>query len=293
MDRRALAEFLRRKREQVTPADVGLPRGTRRRTPGLRREEVAQLAHVSVDHYTRLEQARGRHPSQRVLAALARALRMTDLERAHLFRLAGLAGHEPAVVPDREVPAHTRALLDRLTTTPAVVVDDLCRVLAWNTLAAGLFDDFAALADTDRSVIRGYFLPADPDAARRLYGADDDGSFAVAAVSYLRLASARYPGSPEIGALIDELLHGSEEFGRLWNSPELRVEHHARRRLDHPGLGTVELDFDVLTLPGQRRQMIVLSAEPGSPAERALRTLGLRSRGPAPAERPAPGGVAG
>ncbi|KAB2971003.1 helix-turn-helix domain-containing protein [Streptomyces sp. SS1-1] len=275
MDRRALGEFLRHKRERISPAAVGLPRGPRRRTPGLRREEVAQLAHVSVDHYTRLEQARGRNPSQRVLVAVARALRLTDLERAHLFRLAGMTEDEPAGEPPREVPASTLNLLDRLPTTPAVIVDSTCRVLAWNPLAAALFEDFSALPDADRNVVRRYFLDADSENGKRLYGMENPGPFALSALSYLRIAATRYPQSREIRELIEDLLAGSEEFRRLWRSPDLRIEHHASQRFDHPEIGPIELDFDILSLPEQRHQLILLSAEPGSPAEQALQVLGV------------------
>jgi transcriptional regulator with XRE-family HTH domain len=273
MDRHALAEFLRSKREQISPAAVGLPRGSRRRTPGLRREEVAQLAHVSVDHYSRLEQARGRNPSRQVLVGIARALRLSDLERAHLFRLAGETDHERAGEPPRDVPVSTLNLLDRLGSTPALVLDSTCQVLAWNPLAAALFEDFSALRASDRNVIRRYFLH--PDAARRHYGMVDHEPFATAALSYLHIAAARYPDSSEIHHLIDDLLQESEEFARLWNSHELRIEHHASQRFDHPQIGSIELDFDILSLPEQQQQMVILSAEPGSSAEQALRLLGV------------------
>ncbi|MEU5995975.1 helix-turn-helix transcriptional regulator [Spirillospora sp. NPDC047418] len=266
MDKRALAGFLRARRERVRPEDVGLPRGSRRRTPGLRREEVAQLAHISVDHYSRLEQGRGRHPSRQVLDGIARALRLSDLERAHLFELAGERERDRVDGPSRAVAPGTLSLLDRLTDAPAFVVDDMCRVLAWNPLAAALFGDFALLGGPDRNLLRRYFL----EPGGRVV---DHSEFVVTSVSYLRVAMARYPRNGEIRALVDELVAGSAEFARLWESQELRIEHHARERFTHPRVGEVELDFDILTVPGQDQQLIIFTAEPGSRAYETLRLL--------------------
>ncbi|MFJ1610051.1 helix-turn-helix transcriptional regulator [Streptomyces sp. NPDC088253] len=271
MDKHALAAFLRGKRERVRPEDVGLPHGPRRRTPGLRREEVAQLAHISVDHYSRLEQARGRHPSHAVLTGIARALRLSDQERTHLFRLAGEAAPEPVQGPSRDVDPGTLNLLERLTDAGALVLDNTCRVLAWNPLAAALFEDFSALTGSDRNVIRRYFLHPDPE--HRGYGMTQPHRFVTAAVSYLRVATARYPDNAELHALVDELLVGSEDFARLWNSHELRIEHHDHQEIQHPQVGSIELDFDVLTVPGQDQQLIILTAEPDSRAYRTLQLL--------------------
>jgi len=140
VDRRELADFLRSRRERITPADAGLPAGRRRRTPGLRREEVAQLAFISTEYYTRLEQARGPHPSREVLAALARALRLTDAERDHLHHLAGLPPGPPPG-PSREVRPSILALLRRLPQAAAIVLSATYEVIAWNDLAAALLGD--------------------------------------------------------------------------------------------------------------------------------------------------------
>jgi transcriptional regulator with XRE-family HTH domain len=277
MDKHALAAFLRSRREQIQPEDAGLPRGSRRRTPGLRREEVAQLAHISTDHYSRLEQARGRHPSPQVLQGIARALRLSDQERAHLFSLAGEREQQPGRLPSREVDHSTAALLDRLTDTPALVLDNTCRVLAWNPLAAALFEDFSALRATDRNVLRRYFL--NPDGDRGLYGFADHRRFVSTAVSYLRVATTRYPDSAELQALIAELLAGSEEFARLWNAQELRIEHHARQVFRHPQVGPIELNFDVLTVPDQDQQLVLFTAEPDSADYRNLQLLKIISSG--------------
>lgn len=266
MDKRALAEFLRARRERIRPEDVGLPRGPRRRTPGLRREEVAQLAYISVDHYSRLEQGRGRNPSREVLYGIARALRLSDQEQAHLFELAGERERDRVDGPSREVAPGTLSLLDRLTDAPAFVVDDTCRVLAWNPLAAALFGDFARMGGPDRNLLRRYFL----DPGGRVV---EHSEFMVTSVSYLRVAMARYPRNMEIRALVDELVEGNAEFARLWESQELRIEHHARERFAHPQVGEVELDFDILTVPGQDQQLIIFTAEPGSRAYETLRLL--------------------
>ena len=269
MDKHALAEFLRGRRERVRPEDVGLPHGPRRRTPGLRREEVAQLAHISVDHYSRLEQARGRHPSHAVLTGIARALRLSDQERTHLFRLAGETAPEHAQGPSRDVDPGTLNLLERLTDAGALVLDNTSRVLAWNPLAAALFEDFSALTGSDRNVIRRYFLHPEQHA----YGMTEPHRFVTAAVSYLRVATARYPDNVELRSLVDELLAGSEDFGRLWNSHELRIEHHDHQVIRHPQVGPIDLDFDVLTVPGQDQQLIIFTAEPDSRAYRTLQLL--------------------
>lgn len=271
MDKRELAAFLRTRRERLRPEDAGLPPGAHRRTPGLRREEVAGLAHISVDHYSRLEQARGRNPSPQVLHGIARALRLTDQERAHLFRLAGERERERDGGPSREVAPATRTLLDRLGDAPAVVLDDTCRVLAWNPLAAALLGDFAALGGPDRNLLRRYFLHG--GSGDSAITASGHGRFVVTAVSYLRVAAARYPDSAEIRALVAELAAASEEFAALWESRELRIEHHTRQRFAHPEVGEIELDFDVLAVPDRDQHLVIFTAEPGSSAQEALRLL--------------------
>jgi transcriptional regulator with XRE-family HTH domain len=274
MDRRGLADFLRGRRERIRPEDVGLPRGTRRRTPGLRREEVAQLAHISTDHYSRLEQARGRHPSRQVLQAIARALRLTDQERAHLFSLAGEREQHPARTPARRIDPATSALLDRLADTPALVMDSTCRLLAWNAPAAALFGDPTALQATDRNVLRRYFLgPPRHGPGPGGYGVTDHQRFVRTAVGYLRIAATRYPDDPDTRALVADLLAASPDFADAWHSQQLSVDHHARLAYDHPEAGAMELDFDVLSLPDRDQHMVLFTAEPGSSADLGLRLL--------------------
>jgi len=160
MNRAELATFLRTRRHRLRPADVGLPGGGRRRTPGLRRQEVAQLAGISVDYYIRLEQARGPHPSRQVLTALARALVLTADERAYLFRLAG-ESPPPTAGPSREISPGIRNLLDSMPETPAYVVDASYDVLAWNSLATYFVGDLSQVPEEDRNMLRWMFrLPA-------------------------------------------------------------------------------------------------------------------------------------
>ncbi|EDY47218.1 helix-turn-helix domain-containing protein [Streptomyces clavuligerus] len=273
MDKHGLAAFLRNKREQTRPEDVGVPRGPRRRTPGLRREEVAELAHISIDHYNRLEQARGRNPSPQVLQAIAHALRLSDQERSHLFSLAGEREDDRSRLPSRAVAPATALLLDRLTDTPALVVDNTCRVVAWNRLAGTLFGDFSALPTTDRSLLRGIFLS--PDSERGPHGLSDPRGLMAGAVGYLRVATTRYPDSAELHGLIAELRADSPAFAELWDSYQLHVDHHAREVFRHPQIGEIELDFDVLTVPDRDQQMVIFTAEPGSSAYRNLQLLNV------------------
>ncbi|MGW7381016.1 helix-turn-helix transcriptional regulator [Streptomyces sp. NPDC054794] len=271
MDKHALAAFLRNRREQIRPEDVGLPRGSRRRTPGLRREEVAQLAHISTDHYSRLEQARGRHPSRQVLQGISRALRLSDQERAHLFSLAGELEHDRDRLPSREVAPSTTALLERLADTPALVVDNTCQIIAWNPLAADLFEDFSAVRASDRNILRRIFLRTDGDGDA--YGITDRGRLLTSAVSYLRVATTQYPDSAELRSLIAELLAGSTEFAELWNSQQLQIDHHAQQVFHHPQVGRIELDFDILSVPDRDQQVVLFTAEPGSSAYQNLQLL--------------------
>ena len=281
MDRRQLADFLRSRRERIGPAEAGLPAGPRRRTPGLRREEVAQLAQISVDHYSRLEQGRGRHPSRSVINGIARALRLSDQERTHLFRLAGEAETERTDTPAEQVPAGTLRLIDRIA-DGAMVLNGAGQILAWNPLAAALFEDFSALDAADRNFIRRCFLHPDP--ARRGYGMADL-QFAGTAVSCLRIAAARYPGSAEIQGLTRDLLAGSPAFARLWRDQELRIEHHSHQAIDHPTVGRLELDFEVLAVPDRDQHVVLFTAGPGSDTYQALellRVIGTQDLSPTP-----------
>jgi transcriptional regulator with XRE-family HTH domain len=271
MDRRALATFLRSRRERLTPAAVGLPADGPRRTPGLRREEVARLAYISVAYYVRLEQARGPRPSRRVLNALHRALQLTDNERAHLFELAGeSAGPPPG--PCRDVPASIIGLLARMPDTAAVVLDAKYDVLAWNPLAAALLEDFSALPVRERNLIRQYFLKTDSGPPHYGMGGDDFGRFAA---GQLRIAAGRYPTDPTIRDLVSELQASSDEFRRLWELELVETAQHRTKSVHHPVVGPLELFCDVLTIPDRDQHLVLLTAEPASPSEQALRLLSV------------------
>ncbi|MFC5665144.1 helix-turn-helix transcriptional regulator [Kitasatospora misakiensis] len=288
MDRPALADFLTRRRAGLTPADVGLPSGARRRTPGLRREEVAQLAGLSVDYYARLEQRRGPQPSAQLVSALARALRLTEDERDHLFHL---AGHRP---PRRHTPlGHVRPglllILDRLHDTPAQVVSDVGDVLAQNPMAAALFGDFEHGPAERRNVVLRWF--ADP-AARALFPAEDHEGLARAHVAHLRAAHAARPGDAHLRGLVARLLATGEEFAGHWARHDVAVRRSGRKTVLHPVVGRLDLDCEVLAAAGQDQLLLVHTAPPGSlTAERLdlLRVVGRQDLAPVTADGPASG----
>jgi transcriptional regulator with XRE-family HTH domain len=271
VDKHELGRFLRLHRERLTPATVGLPADGPRRTPGLRREEVAQLAHISTQYYTRLEQARGPHPSRHVLAALGRALRLNDAERAHLYVLCGESA-EPAG-PSPDVPDRILDLLERLPDTAAIVLDAKYDVLAWNPLAAALLEDFSAQPHRERNMIRRYFLH--PDITRRHYGISGGGDFGQFAAGHLRAAAARYPNDRATQELVRELLRQSPEFAALWPSPEVSDQRHLLKTLDHPQLGPIMLTCDILVVPERDQHVVLFTAEAGTPAHEALRLLSV------------------
>jgi transcriptional regulator with XRE-family HTH domain len=192
VNRHELAAFLRARRDRLRPAQVGLPGSSRRRTPGLRRQEVAQLAGMSVDYYIRLEQARGPRPSRQVLAALARALKLTADEREYLYRLADES--PPRAAPVREVSPGIRSLLDGMPETPAYVVDAKYDVLAWNQIATHFIGDLCRVADAERNMVRWMFAGA---AAGLPWPDADAERFARSTVAELRAACARYPADRE------------------------------------------------------------------------------------------------
>ncbi|MBJ6638605.1 helix-turn-helix domain-containing protein [Streptomyces sp. DHE7-1] len=279
MNRAELADFLRRGRARLEPSDVGLAAGARRRTPGLRREEVAQLAGMSVDYYTRLEQRRGPRPSRQMLTALARALRLTDDERDHLFHL---VGEEP---PRRgTASAHVRQglllVLDRLYDSPAQVVTDCGTVLAQNALAKALVGDALARPPRERNLTRRFFL--DP-AARDLFPPEDRPAHAFDHVASLRAVAAARPDDPEPAALAAELRAASPEFARLWEAHEVSLRRPSSKRFVHPVVGLLELDCEVLLSHEGRQQLIIHTARPGTDSYERLRLLqvvGLQDMAP-------------
>ncbi|BCL28702.1 helix-turn-helix transcriptional regulator [Streptomyces aurantiacus] len=276
MDRSELADFLRRCRTRLTPADVGLSQGARRRTPGLRREEVAQLAGMSTDHYTRMEQARGSRPSRQMLAAAARALRLTGDERDHLFHL---AGEEPP--RDRPATEHVRPglllVLDRLADVPARVVNDRGDILAQNAMDKALHGDASARPEAERNIPWRYFT--DPS-ARELFPPEDRDRAARTAVATLRATLARRPDDARLVGLVRRLRARSEEFSALWDDHEVAVRRSDVKRFLHPVVGLLELDCEVMLSPEHDQRLVLHTARRGSESyERLelLRVIGLQN----------------
>jgi transcriptional regulator with XRE-family HTH domain len=274
LDRRAeLGAFLRSRRARLRPEDLGLPAyGGRRRVPGLRREELAQLAGVSVDHYVRLEQGRTLHFSEAVLDAVARALRLDAVERAHLYRLARPwpdgTERESEAEPQPVRPG-LRRLLETARDVPAYVIGRNADILAWNPLAAALLTDFGALPPRERNLVRLVFLD---EGMRRLYA--DWRAKASDVAAFLRLDAGRHPGDPRTAALVAELSAASPEFREIWAEHWLKDKTHGRYRYRHPVVGELDLAFETLRLPDNPDQALIAhTVERGSPSETALRLL--------------------
>ncbi|MFJ4622633.1 helix-turn-helix domain-containing protein [Streptomyces sp. NPDC088812] len=272
LDRRAeLSEFLRTRRARLKPEDVGLRDfGRHRRVPGLRREELAQLAGVSVAYYTRLEQGNGRNVSAEVLDSIARALRLTDAEHAHLTHLAKPKQHKkkPAARA-RQVRPALRQLLDVMDGVPAYVVGRRAEILAWNRMAAAVFGDWSELTDAERNWARLVFLRPD---YRELFV--DWEQKAIDIVCALRMDAGCYPDDPRLSALVGELSVKSEDFRRLWATHDVKEKSHGVKLLRHPLVGELSLNFEGFRLAGDGEQsMVTYHAEPGSPSAQALRLL--------------------
>lgn len=274
VNRSELAHVLRRTRERVQPGDVGLPAGQHRRTPGLRREEVAILAGISVDYVVRLEQGRGPQPSTQVLGALTRALRLDDAGRDELFHLAGAAPPAPGSI-QMHVRSSVLRLIDRFADLPVVVLSAKGDVLAWNAMSSALHGDWTALSVDRRNLNRLRFLPDPTDPPRSDVGSTDveRAATAATAVAGLRGAAARYPDDPGLARLLADLRQGSAEFRTLWETQGAGGWRSHRKTVVHPTLGPLVLDCDTLHLPDADQLVVVYSAEPGSAAAEALGLL--------------------
>jgi transcriptional regulator with XRE-family HTH domain len=270
MDREDLADFLRRRREDLRPDDVGLPARRRRRTAGLRREEVAQLANMSTDFYARIEQRRGSRPSEATVAALARALRLTLDERDHLFHLAGYEPPARAIRSDHVSPALLR-VLDRLD-TPAQVTSDLAVTLVQNEQAVALLGDQTEYEGPRRSLFYRWFT--DPT-ERAHYPAEDHEQHSRTYVANLRAVHGRNSGDAEARELVDLLLAASPEFARLWDEHEVGVRRDTHKRIVHPSIGLLALDCQVLTAENQTERLVVFTAAPGSEDAARLELLSV------------------
>jgi transcriptional regulator with XRE-family HTH domain len=269
-DRRELAEFLRARRSELAPSDVGLPEGGRhRRVAGLRRDEVAQLAAISTDYYTRLEQERI-GPSAPVLASLARALRLTDDQREYMYELAGTpAATKPRRRASQKVKPHMQRILDHITDTPAIVMTPTHDVLAWNPLAAALMMDFGEVPERERNFLRLIFT--DPR-MRALY--PDWEGLARSVVSYIRMEAARKPDDPRLAELVGDLSIRDPQFRQWWAGTHVASKRRGTRAYNHPVVGEITLEWDALTSDAEpEQQIIIYTAEPGSASEQALRIL--------------------
>ncbi|WP_381568243.1 helix-turn-helix transcriptional regulator [Streptomyces eurythermus] len=246
-----LGSFLRSRRERIRPEEVGLVAGPRRRVPGLRRDEVAQLAGASVDYYNEIERGAGSQPSEQMLAALARALRLTSDECDYLYRLAGRPLPAPGGPRSHVRPGMTD-LLTRLPSTPAQVITDLHVTLVQNPLAIALLGDHSRFRGKDTSFVYRWFTDA---GARRIYPEADHDAQSRAFVADLRAAAARRDAKDsEARTLIADLNARSPEFAALWARHEVRVRRGDRKRVNHPALGTLEVNcLSLLSEDGRQR----------------------------------------
>lgn len=274
MDRETLANFLRRRREALQPEDVGLPPGARRRAPGLRREEVAALAVMSTDYYTRLEQRRGPQPSEQMLASLARALRLTSGERDYLFQIAGHNAPASVASATHVAPALLR-VLDRLDDTPALILSNLGETLVQNRMAEALFGDRTGYTGLARSEVYRWFTdPSD----RLHYPEGDRDRQSRAQVANLRAAYGSMGPSSRAGELVRALQKASPEFAELWERHEVERRFADHKTLVHPELGPIELDCQVLFTENQSQALLVLTAAPRTEDHEKLQLLAVLGR---------------
>ena len=266
-----LGQALRRWRDRVAPQTAGLPMGGQRRAAGLRREELALLAGISVDYVTRLEQGRAANPSGQVVEALARALRLSGDERAHLFRLAGLAPPGPETVPAHITPSVQR-LLDRLVDTPVGVSDAAMTLLVANPMYAALMGDPSGRRGFERNGVWRNFMGA-PTRVR--HTPQETRAFEAGLVSELRATATRYPADRQLRRLIAELRTNSERFAELWDAGVVGRLEASRKTIEHPQVGLLTLDCDLLRVEGNDLHILVYSAEPGTEAAEKLELLAV------------------
>lgn len=270
-DRSEFGAFLRGRREALQPSDVGLPPGQRRRTAGLRREEVASLCHMSADYYARLERGTGPQPSEQMVAAIAQGFHLTRQERDHLFRLAGHRPPESGVGTDHVGPGMMR-IFDRLVDTPAEVVSELGETLQQTPLATALFGDASQRTGNERS--SGWRWFTEP-AARDLFPVEDREHTSRLYTSSLRAVVARRGPDSAAARLADDLLGRSDEFRALWDRHEVGLQPGTVKRYDHPVVGRLELHCQVLLDPEQAHVLLVYTAVPGTESHDRLRLLSV------------------
>lgn len=259
---------MRRWRDRATPEAAGLPVGGRRRAAGLRREELAQLAGISVDYVTRLEQGRATNPSEQVVEALARALRLSGFDREQLFRAAGLVAPGQGTVPAFVTPSVQR-LLDRLSHTPVAVFDAACTLLLANPMYTALMGEFHG---DERNALYRNFLGS---GTRVRHTPEAFLALQTAQVTALRAAAQRYPADRYVRRLITELRSRSDLFVELWDSGATETSTESRKTVDHPQVGPLTLDCDVLSVEGADLRIMVYSAEPGTEDAERLALLAV------------------
>ncbi|XVQ84765.1 helix-turn-helix transcriptional regulator [Microbispora siamensis] len=266
-----LGRFLRSRRARIRPEDAGFPAHGRRRVSGLRREEVALLAGVSVEYYIRLEQQRVRNVSDEVLDSVARVLRMDGTERAHLRRL--LRPPDDQRAPIAHVRPGVRMLLDAADSLPACVIGPRMDVLAWNALSDRI-NGFSAVPACERNMARRTFLTP---GARSFYR--DWAAVAAETISYLRLYAGRHPDDPVLGSLVADL-SADPDFARLWEEHRVAEKTFGVKLLRHPELGDLDFAYETLALPGEPDLLVVMyTADPASPTGRTLERLRQAHRG--------------
>ena len=271
IDRKELASFLRHRRLSLQPEDVGLRRGPRRRTDGLRREEVAALCHMSTDYYSRMERATGPQPSEAMIASIAQGLHLSLDERDHIFRL---AGHHPPTrgTSSEHIGPGLLRILDRLDDTPAEIVSEIGETLRQTRLGIALTGDASLRQGPARSL--GYRWFMDPT-TRTPYGPEDQAMLSRVYVAGLReLITLRGNESPA-RRLADLLLHGSTEFAALWGEHQIGVRPPDLKRFDHPEVGVLELHCHTLLDPDQSHRLLVYTAAPGSDSHAKLQLLSV------------------
>lgn len=279
-----LGKTLHAWRDRLTPAEVGLPAGGNRRAPGLRREELAHLAGLSMDYILRLEQGRSSAPSAQVLTALARALRLSDAERDHLFVLAGQAAPAPGQI-SAYIPPGVQRLIDQLEGAPISVCDAVWTTINWNPLWSALIGDPSAFRGRERNIIWRHFTALTEggpvvDFGRVVQTPEQSDNFRRAMITDLRAATARYPKDADLRALIQELRTVSDQFAQLWDAHVVGFHNSTSKTVNHPELGPIQLDCDILTVPGSDLRLVVYTAPPNSEAAEKLRllsVLGLQS----------------
>ncbi|SDZ10126.1 helix-turn-helix transcriptional regulator [Herbiconiux ginsengi] len=277
------ASVLRSWRDRVGPADVGMPAGAGRRTAGLRREELAALAGVSVDYIVRLEQGRATHPSPQLLGALALALRLTEDERDHLYRVAGVAPPTRGVVPQHVTPGVQR-IVDRLGDVPIAVFTTTHDILLWNPLWAALTGDPSRYVGIERNLVWRHFTSGHSGIE---YDAQHEEDFASDLAADLRTAVGRYPRDPSLARLVARLRAESPEFERRWAEARVAEHRSSRKTITRTPVGPITVDCDVLTVPGGDLRIVVYTVTPGSADEAKLdllRVTGLQALATAPAE---------